>query len=295
MANYYLGIDGGGTSCRAAVADRFGQIIGRAKSGAANILTDMDGALQHILECSEGALQDAGIALEHMSDVHTVMGLAGTDIGDHAEQLLKRLPFKNAKVELDSTIALEGALGSGDGAIAILGTGSVFVARQGTQLTRVGGWGFMVGDLGSGARIGRALLQETLLAHDKVHPSSDITDAVLSEFQNDPRRLVEFAHMSKPGAFGRFAPLVFDYAKRDDAIALGLVKGAARSIDEALDALMFEGCDRLCLLGGLSHLYLEYLSQRHKARVTSPKADAVQGAISMAIFNAPSGSGGSNA
>ena len=295
MAEIYLGIDGGGTSCRAAVADHRGQIIGRAKSGAANILSDMDGALEHILECSQNALKDAGFGMEQLSDANAVLGLAGTDIGDHADQILKRLPFKNAKVELDSTIALEGALGSGDGAIAILGTGSVFVARQGINLTRVGGWGFMVGDLGSGARIGRALLQEALLAHDKVHPSSDITDAVLSEFQNDPRKLVEFAHMSKPGAFGRFAPLVFDYAKKDDTIALGLVKGAARSIDEALDALMFEGCDRLCLLGGLSHLYFDYLSERHKVRVTEPKADAVQGAISLALSHFKENSGGNHA
>ena len=295
MVDLYLGIDGGGTSCRAALANRAGQIIGRAKNGAANILTDMDGALQHILECSEGALKDAGISPEHLPNVHTVLGLAGTDIGDHSAQLLRRLPFKNATVELDSTVALEGALGSGDGAIAILGTGSVFVARRGTQLTRVGGWGFMVGDLGSGARIGRALLQETLLAHDKVHSSSEITDAVLSEFQNDPRRLVEFAHMSKPGAFGRFAPLVFEYAKRNDVIALGLVQGAARSIDEALDALMFDECNRLCLLGGLSSFYHEFLAERHKSRVTAPKADAVQGAISLAIARFQKRSGGSDA
>lgn len=292
MAEFYLGIDGGGTSCRAALASRDGRILGRGKSGAANILTDLEGALDHILECSQLALREAGLPAETVHDLSAVLGLAGTDIGDHGSRLRTLLPFKQAAIELDSTIALEGALGSGDGAIAILGTGSVFVARQNEVLTRVGGWGFMVGDLGSGARIGRALLQETLLAHDNVHPSTDITSAVLSEFQNDPRKLVEFAHMSKPGAFGRFAPLVFDYAKRKDAIALGLVQGAARSIDEALDALMFEGCDRLCLLGGLSSNYRTYLADRHQSRVTEPKAEAVIGAVSLAISKfSPNGGG----
>lgn len=295
MADIYLGIDGGGTSCRAAVADDRGRILGRGKSGAANILTDMAGAIEHIQECSQIALQEAGVKLEQLSEASVVMGLAGTDIGNHASQLLEKINIKKARVELDSTIALEGALGSGDGAIAILGTGSVFVARKGTDLTRVGGWGFMVGDLGSGARIGRALLQEALLAHDGVHPSSEITAAVMAEFQNDPRKLVEFAHMSKPGAFGRFAPLVFDYAKRNDKIALGLVQGASRSIDEALDALMFEGCDRLCLLGGLSHLYHDFLAERHRKRATPAKADAVEGAVMLAMKYFPSSSGGIDA
>ena len=40
MADYVIGIDGGGTSCRAALADRNGTLLGRGKSGASNILTD---------------------------------------------------------------------------------------------------------------------------------------------------------------------------------------------------------------------------------------------------------------
>ena len=39
-----LGIDGGGTSCRAALATTDGRILGRAKVGPANIRTDLNGA-----------------------------------------------------------------------------------------------------------------------------------------------------------------------------------------------------------------------------------------------------------
>ncbi|MFN7027514.1 MAG: N-acetylglucosamine kinase, partial [Pseudorhizobium sp.] len=45
MEKYFIGIDGGGTSCRAAVAGRDGRILGRGRSGASNILTDPDTAL----------------------------------------------------------------------------------------------------------------------------------------------------------------------------------------------------------------------------------------------------------
>ena len=45
---FLLGIDGGGTGCRAALATAAGDIIGRGKSGAANIRTDLTGARENI-------------------------------------------------------------------------------------------------------------------------------------------------------------------------------------------------------------------------------------------------------
>ena len=72
-------------------------------------------------------------------------------------------------VESDAPIALDGALGARDGAIAIIGTGSTFVLRQDGRTRAIGGWGFL-GDHGGGARIGRDLLEETLLAYDGIRP-----------------------------------------------------------------------------------------------------------------------------
>ena len=60
MPHYILGIDGGGTSCRAAVAGVDGRILGRGKSGAANILTDPDNALLHIVGAAKAAFEEAG-------------------------------------------------------------------------------------------------------------------------------------------------------------------------------------------------------------------------------------------
>jgi N-acetylglucosamine kinase-like BadF-type ATPase len=62
MPHYILGIDGGGTSCRAAVAGADGRILGRGKSGAANILTDPDNALIHIVGAATAAFEEANIA-----------------------------------------------------------------------------------------------------------------------------------------------------------------------------------------------------------------------------------------
>ncbi len=58
---YLLGIDGGGTGCRAALADMSGQVLGTGKSGSANIMTDMNTARLNILDATEAALADARI------------------------------------------------------------------------------------------------------------------------------------------------------------------------------------------------------------------------------------------
>ncbi|RVA26536.1 N-acetylglucosamine kinase, partial [Mesorhizobium sp. M7A.F.Ca.US.001.01.1.1] len=58
--NFVLGIDGGGTSCRAALATADGTVIGRAKSGAANIRTDLTGARSNIVEAARQAFLVAG-------------------------------------------------------------------------------------------------------------------------------------------------------------------------------------------------------------------------------------------
>lgn len=283
MTDYILGIDGGGTSCRAAVADPAGVILGRGKSGAANILTDPNNAIISITEAAKAAYRDAGFDETGVNGASAFLGLAGTNVGDLTRYVRDRLPFRHTDIDSDGLIALQGAIGDGDGAVAILGTGSIYMARRNDTVRYIGGWGFTVGDLGGGARVGHALLQEALLAHDGVRPRSGVTDAVLDEFKHDPRGIVEFARLSKPGDFGRYAPLVFDHARMGDKQAIAIVKASATTVNESLDAIMaLAGAPRLCLLGGLALLYPEWLSERHRSILIEAQADALTGAVALA-------------
>ena len=277
-----LGIDGGGTSCRAALATASGTVLGRGKSGPANIMTDLHGARQNIVEAARLAFVDAGRDAELIPQTDAVLGLAGTNVGGYKQQLLDILPFRRSLVESDAVIALNGALGEHDGAIAIIGTGSIFMSRKGAAMQTIGGWGFMLGDLGGGARIGRDLLQETLLAHDDIHPASPLTQAVLERFQGDPREIVKFAASSKPADFGTFAPMVFDHAARGDAVARQVLARAVNDIEEALDALKLSPDQWLCLLGGLAGLVAPHLSARYQKMLRAPEQDALGGAVAMA-------------
>jgi glucosamine kinase len=281
--NFVLGIDGGGTSCRAALATAEGVVLGRAKSGAANIRTDLTGARTNIVEAARQAFLAAGKDPQLIPQTPAVLGLAGANVGTYRQQLEAILPFSKSRVETDAEIALEGAVGAGDGAMAILGTGTAYMARKHGKSRAIGGWGFQVGDQGSGARIGRDLLEQTLLAHDGIRPGSPLTDAMLGVFRNNPEDVVEFTTNAKPGDFGGFAPKVFDHAEKGDPVANWILDKAVADVEASLGALDLADDAPLCLLGGLAPLYAPRLSARYQALLRPALDDALGGAVQMAV------------
>ena len=282
MGQFAIGIDGGGTSCRAAVIDGAGKVLGTGKAGAANILSDLENSLIHIVASAKQALIDANLTPELLRELPAVIGTAGANVGNYGKQVEGALPFASTRVVTDATIALQGALGDADGVIGAFGTGSVYNARRDGKSWGIGGWGFVVGDQASGARLGRDLLERALLAHDRVIQGSALTTSIMAEYGNDPERIVEFAHASKPKDFARYAPIVFDYAGMEDAVAMDIVKTAAKAITESLDALLWPECPSICLLGGLAPAYRPWLDERHKAILAEPKGDVLRGAVELA-------------
>lgn len=283
MQRYLVGIDGGGTSCRAAVADTTGRILGRGRSGASNIMTAPDTAIANIADAAKAAFVDAGLDASLIENASAYLGLAGNHVENTVAYVMPRLPFRQSAIESDGLIALQGALGDGDGAVAILGTGTIYIARTASKIRYVGGWGYHLGDLGSGGRLGQMALQESLLAYDGIAPQTIMTRALLEEFANQPRRMVAFSQTAKPGDYARFAPRMFEFAAAGDKAALALLKQAAGFIDASLDRVSeITGGGRLCLLGGLSSLYAPYLAARHRERLAPAAEDALAGAVALA-------------
>ncbi len=279
---FLIGVDGGGTSCRAALADPDGIILGRAEAGSANITTNLDGAAESIMTAIRSAFAAANISEKALHGCAAVLGLAGANVGDFAKRLADRLPFALTDIESDATIALQGALEDGDGAIAILGTGSAFLSRKGEMLRLIGGWGFQLSDLGGGARLGRDALELAILAHDGVAKKSALTDDILGKFERGPDGIVLFVQTAKPVDYGKFAPLVLNHLQGGDANALRLFGKAAKTVDAAFDALCADGVERIALLGGLAKFYPDYLAQRHRKRLVPAKNDALTGAVQLA-------------
>ncbi len=103
----FIGIDGGGTGCRAAVADASGRVLARSEAGPANIASDLKGALQNILHCAEAALRSAVGAdvAAAMREAQVGLGLAGANARGAAEALAAGLPFRTIRIETDALAA----------------------------------------------------------------------------------------------------------------------------------------------------------------------------------------------
>lgn len=280
--DYVVGVDGGGTGCRAAIADHQGTILAQGRSGPANIRTDLDGAHRNIMAAIADAAADAGVPIEALGRSAGVLGLAGGNVGDYAERLKARLPFRRSTIVNDGIIALAGALGPHDGVISIVGTGSVFAARRQGQVRMIGGWGFQIGDLASGARLGRQLLEEVLLAYDGVRPASPLTERVLAKFGNDPAEIVGYVREATPAVYAGLAPMLVEAAREGDAVAEAVLEWGCRDLERMLDAIAGPETDRLCLLGGLAAIYADRIAPHYRAILKPPLGDALQGAVAMA-------------
>ena len=134
---FFLGIDGGGSRCRARVRDVNGTLLAEATGGASNIYQDFRGALATIMDTSRAAAQTAGVTTQQL---HAGLGIAGIVTSVGAEKVVEAaLPFASVSVNNDAYAACVGAFGGGDGGIVIAGTGSIGFALVGGQRHMVGG------------------------------------------------------------------------------------------------------------------------------------------------------------
>jgi glucosamine kinase len=277
---FFLGIDGGGSRCRARIRDVNGTLLAEATGGASNIYQDFRGALATITDTARAAAQTAGVTTQQL---HAGLGIAGIVTSVGAEKVVEAaLPFASVSVDNDAYAACVGAFGGGDGGIVIAGTGSIGFALVGGQRHMVGGWGFQLGDHGSGAWVGHHAVRRAALALDGLlQPTRLITD-VLARTGGNRLDLSRWSERAKPKDYAQFAPLVFECAAQGDVQGMMIVIEGASAISNLGRALLARGAKAICLLGGLSKAYPPYLDADVKQALVEPGADAVDGAIMMA-------------
>lgn len=160
---FFVGIDGGATSCRARIRDMDGSLLGEGESGPANIHSNFRLAMESIRLACEAALRSAAIGEQSLQHSHAGLGLAGAGIKNACDRLLsQKMPFASTVLETDAYVAWLGAHQGGDGAIVILGTGSCGLAFIKGRRIGVAGWGAEVSDEAGGQRMGREALRRTL-------------------------------------------------------------------------------------------------------------------------------------
>jgi glucosamine kinase len=279
----FLGIDGGGTRCRARLCDPNEGILGEGSAGPANLRFGIEEAFASVLDATRQCFADAGLPIDQLSRTTACVALAGASEPTYlAAGRAYAHPFQRMIVTTDAQAACIGAHGDKDGGIVIIGTGTIGWAQMGGRQLRVGGWGFPVSDEGSGAWLGCEAARRVLWAHDGRIAWTGLLKAIFADFRSDPHEVVRWMTKAAPRDFGRLAHTVADHAAAGDPLARELMQLAAEHVDALAARLMSFGVERLALAGGLANAMIGWLAPETRRALVAPEGDALDGALQIA-------------
>lgn len=278
-----LGVDGGGTGCRARLCAFSGAKLGEATAGPANIRFGLERSFAAILNATTECLVQAGLSSKDSSRITACLALAGASEPTHlaAAQDYPH-PFRRAIITTDAHAACIGAHGGGDGGVIVIGTGSIGWAERKGLHYRAGGWGWPISDEGSGAWMGHETLRRVLWAYDGRIEWSPLLRALFARFEQDPHAILQWTIDASPRDLGSLAPLVVEYAAQNDRVGRELMQLAATHIDALAERLIAVGTERLSLAGGLAEHVEPWLSSVTKSHIVAPQGDALDGALHLA-------------
>jgi glucosamine kinase len=278
-----VGVDGGGTGCRARIVSAEGRVLGTGIAGPAALRLGIDTSLAAVEQACHAALEEARLPAEALADADAAIGLAGIGRKGLLEQLVARKhPYRSVVYVNDATIACIGAHAGADGGIVIVGTGSIGFAVVGEREIRVGGYGFPISDEGSGADLGLHGIRLALRSHDGRGVETNFTREVMARFDSDPFEAVAWMDRAHATDYATFAPLVVRHANDGDSVARAAIRDAAEKIDDLVRQLIERGAARVALLGGLATPMQPWLAPDVQRRLVPIQGDAVDGALYLA-------------
>ncbi len=243
----YLGIDGGGSSVRVALVTAGLEVRAEYLGPAVNpSAIGREEAAARIQSAMRETLRQAGITPEQVAGVG--IGVAGaSNRYDWAIDWLRGTvqavtPGAVVVPSSDYEIALVGAHGQRAGILLLAGTGSLaYGVNPAGETALVGGWGYRVGDEGSGYWLGNQALRAVVRAVDGRGRQTTLSEAIFAALNlTDPLDLIPWLYADAPRVreVARLAPLVLDCAAQRDPLAREMVETSARELALAVRTVM---------------------------------------------------------
>ena len=229
----FIGIDGGGSKTTAVVTDAAREILARVEGERGRIdPLDPAGGAVALAVLARAALSSAGQSEPAESMCCALSGAGRQTERSLLEKALNEQGVARTNIVVpDAEAALQDAFGTGAGILLICGTGSIAWGRaEDGRITRAGGWGWLIGDEGSGYAIGLAAVRTAMRVHDGRLGDSALLATVLEHAQvDDPDQLVRWSASAGTAGMAALAPAVISLAGEDTAAA-GIVDSAAREL-----------------------------------------------------------------
>ena len=241
MIENYIGIDAGGTKSIAVLTDAKLRLLARENYEGMNISQMNPNTVSRMVQqIIDDLTYRAGMLPYHIG--LTVLAAAGAGEVKTREEVEYachgRMPERKVKVITDAEAALAGAFDGGAGIALISGTGSIAWGKdEAGKIVRAGGYGYILGDEGSGFWLGRELLRRCLDAYHR----GEITAlgkkaAELWQIADISKAIPLVYGVEKPAAkTAELAPLVFEAYEAGDPMAVEILQEAGKKLAELVE------------------------------------------------------------
>ena len=280
---YLIGVDGGGTATRAVVQRRGGEIVGMGTAGPSALGQGIPQAWRHIEQAVQAAFDQAKVVVAPRANCVLAAGLSGVSHPHWREQFISEAPgYRSLVLESDSYAMLLGAHDGAAGVIVIAGTGSIAEAlhSDGTRVS-VGGWGFPVGDEGSGAWLGLQAVRHTQSVIDGRANPGPLARQVAMRCGDERESLLAWCSASGQFAYAQLARAVFE-CESTDPVAAALLQAATGSLEELALAADPRGRLPVAVSGSIGERLAPRMRPAVRARLVPVKNGAAMGALTLA-------------
>lgn len=287
-----VGVDAGGTKTVAAVAQQ-GKELARETGPAGTVRPG------RVLASATAIASTVRQALARVGKIRAekmVVGAAGVGRDEERKALHAALRAEGIAttvyITTDIEIALEAGYGKGPGIVLLAGTGSFAIARLADgSLKRQGGYGWQMGDEGSGYALGRSALTAVGRAFDGRGPATGLSTAILENARLGTfNELVRWSVTALPTEVAGLALPVLRLAREGDQVAIALAEQAAHDLVALVIPLLDSfgnGAPAVATAGGLLDQeplqgFAKRALEAHNASMRDDPLDPVAGAIQLA-------------
>jgi N-acetylglucosamine kinase-like BadF-type ATPase len=237
----YIGIDGGGTKTVCILGDDEGVIMAESRGESSSVKSrPWEDVQQVLLTLISDVLEQSGTGPSRLGGIF--LGLAGSDRSEDRKRIKDWLQAELPKgvaitVHNDAVTALAAGTWGKKGIVLISGTGSIAYGFDPAtaDFVRVGGWGYLLGDEGSGFDLGRKALVAVMRAFDGRGEPTALTKLILDRWSlQHPGQLINtmYGQDNVRTAIADGSKLVMQAASEGDPIAVSLVEEAIRELEE---------------------------------------------------------------
>ena len=259
MKQLFFGIDGGGTQSRLGICDETDRLIAQVKGGSTNrYAVGFDAACDNLRDLIQKLKIESGIDVQNC--VAGCFASAGMSTEQETEDFRRFFTGEGIRCPLylcnDALAALAGGTGTAEGIIVVSGTGSIAAGLDKNGRTaRAGGLGHLIGDEGSGFKIGLDGIKAAAAALERRGERTILAPMLFNHYGvNTIRELFPFLYTNfDKSRVASFSPCVFQAAQQSDAVATHILTTAAQDLSlltRSVYGALFDGTEAEVVFSG---------------------------------------------